>query len=421
MNICKRFKCNTCDTLIDCRIGMSNRDVQPFQFSCPNCEEIISFTIGADDEDLEGATDIVKFQGPFTGENPFVDLHLDFPVSFGAYRIGDTAYMKAVAELGLGAIGHLAQRLEVLNMLHKRCRDLQRLVTQYKRGDTKTFKKVCRTIPGVDLKSENKQDIIAALYSATSVMSSPFTVHEHNRELSQEMPRILTELYAADEGKFIEFSDVITENEFLKNLHHDCISLYPRIIELDLPLRPALYYDYVKPDKFGGVPARVSATDFNDCNNLYKDLAEVYSRQLVLLAGLNNLIKRGDANLFDPSVRLNKRGELIKDFSSLNNYANVDLGRKVSAIDDSFYKIDLQAMDHKLRNSIAHYKFEYKASSQLVTFYPAKEGMNRDQRHSLYFIEFMRKMLLLFREVHSVNHVIKSLMFFRIFILKKDI
>ena len=421
MNICKRFKCNTCETLIDCRIGMSNRDVQPFQFSCPNCEEIISFTIGADDGGLQGATDIIKFEGPFTGENPFVDLHLDFPVSFGAYKMGNTAYMKAVAELGSESIGHFAQRLTVLNMLHKKSRDLDRLVTQYKRGDTKSFKKICRHIPGVKLKSEEKQDIIAALYSATSIMSSPFTIHEHNKELSEEMPNILSELYSTYTDKFIYFSDTLATNQFLKNLHHDCISLYPKIIDLDLPLRPALYYDYVEPEKLGDVPARVSARDFSDCNNLYKDLAEVYSRQLVLLAGLNNLIKRGDSDLFDPSVRLNKKGGLIKDFSSLNNYANVDLGRKISAIDDSFFKIDPQAMDNKLRNSIAHYKFEYKASSQLITFYPGKEGMNREKCHSIYFIEFMRKMLLLFREVHSINHVIKSLMFFRIFILKKEI
>lgn len=421
MNICKRFKCNTCETLIDCRIGMSNRDVQPFQFSCPNCEEIISFTIGAGDGELQGATDIIKFKVPFTGENPFVDLHLDFPVSFGAYRIGNTAYMNAVAELGTESIGHLVQRLAILNMLHDKSRDLQRLITQYKRGDTKSFKKVCCTIPGLDLKSEKKQDIIAALYSATSIMSSPFTVHEHNKELSEEIPRILGGLYSTHKDKFIEFSDAITANEFLKSLHHDCISIYPRIIELDLPLRPALYYDYVEPSKLVYIPARVSSRDFNDCNNLYKDLAEVYSRQLVLLAGMNNLIKRGDGDLFDPSVKLNKKWDLIKEFSSLNNYANVDLGRKISAIDDSFYKIDPQAIDSKLRNSIAHYKFEYKASNQLITFYPAKEGMNRNKCHSLYFIEFMRKMLLLFREVHSVNHVIKSLMFFRIFILKKNI
>ncbi|WP_370979112.1 hypothetical protein [Agaribacterium sp. ZY112] len=400
---------------------MSNRDLQPFQFSCPNCEEIISFTIGSSSGNLEGAIDVVKFDGPFTGETPFVDLHLDFPVSFGAYKNGSSAYMKAVSELGSEAYAHLAQRLTNLNMLHTKNKDLKRLITQYKRGDTKSFAKICSAIPGVELKSQRRQDIIAGLYAATSIMSSPFTIHELNKELSHEMPHILRDVFETHTEKTNEYLEAIADNGFLENLHHDCISLYPKIIELDLPLRPTFYYDYVSADKLGSIPTRVSASDFEMCSNLYKDLAEVYSRQLVLLAGLNNLIKRGDADLFEKSVRLNIKGRLIKDYSSLNDYANVDLGRKVEAIDDSFYLICTKAVDNKLRNSIAHYKYEYKSSSQLITFYPAKEGMRREKYYSLYFIEFMRKVLLLFREVHSINHMIKALLFFRILILKEDV
>ncbi len=400
---------------------MSNRDIQPFQFSCPSCEEVVSFTIGSADGNLDGATDIVEFEGPFKGENPFVDLHLDFPVSFDGYKLGRTAYMKAVSELGEESLGHLAQRLATLNMLHTKNSDLKRLITQYKRGDAKSFAKVCSTIPGVELKSKRQQDIIAALYSATSIMSSPFTIHEHNKEISHEMPRILKEVYAVYKNKTTEFLDVIVENKFLQNLHYDCISLYPKIIDMDLPLRPALYYDYVSPRKLGDIPARVSVSDFESCNSTYKDLAEVYSRQLVLLAGLNNLIKRGDADIFDPSVRKNKKGSQIKEFSSLNDFANVDLGRKVDAIDDSFYQINTLAINNKLRNAIAHYKYEYKASNQLITFFPSKEGMSRERYHSISFIEFMRSILILFREVHSMNHIIKTLLFFRILVLKKNI
>jgi hypothetical protein len=399
---------------------MSNRDLQPFQFACPSCEEIISFTIGSVGENLEGATDIVKYDGLFTGKNPFVDLHLDFPVSFGEYKAGDTAYMKAANELGEDSLGHLAQRLNILNALHEKRNDLKRLITQYKGGDTKSFAKICDTIPQVKLRSEKRQDIIAALYAATSVMSSPFTIHKQNKELSHEMPRILKGLFEIHTEKMTGFVETIAENGFLKNLHYDCISLYPKIIELDLPLRPAFYYDYISVEKFGDIPARVSASDFESCNNLYKDLAEVFSRQLVLIAGLNNLIKRGDADLFDVSVRMNNKGNIVKIFSTLDNYANVDLGQKINAIDDPFYSIDMQAVDNKLRNAIAHYKYEYKESNQLVTFYPAKEGMARKKHHSIYFIGFMRKILLLFREVHSVNHIIKSLLFFRIFILERN-
>ncbi len=421
MNICKCFKCDTCNTLIDCRIGMSNRGVQPFQFACPICEETISFTIGSSNGELKGAADIKDFTAPFQGKNPFVDLHLDFPVSFGKYKMGNTAFMRAVSELEEDALSHLTLRLSTLNKLYPKQRDLQRLVTQYKRGDIKNFEKVCADILEIGLKSNKKQDVLAALYSATSIMSSPFTIHEHNKELSQNMPKMLQGLHNNYHDKTLEFIDKIIANSFLKNLHHDCLGLYPKVIALDLPLRPVLYYDYTNFDELCKIPARVSTSDFDTCNNFYKDLAEVFSRQLTLLAGLNNLVKRGDFDLFSNSTRFNNKGAPIKEFSSLDSYANVDLGRKVGAIDDSFYIIDTDSIDNKIRNCIAHYKYEYKESTQLITYYPSKEGMKREKHYSLYFIEFMRKSLLLFREVHSMNHIIKSLLYFRILVHGKDI
>lgn len=293
--------------------------------------------------------------------------------------------------------------------------------SQYKRGDISSFEKVCADILKIELKSNKKEDVLAALYSATSIMSSPFTIHEHNKELSKEMPHMLQGLHNNYHDKTFEFINKITANSFLKNLHHDCLSIYPKIIELDLPLRASLYYDYTDTNELGKIPARVSTSDFDTCNNFYKDLAEVFSRQLTLLAGLNNLVKRGDYDLFDNSIRLNKKLAPIKYFSSLDNYANVDLGKKIGAIDNSFYIIDTHSIDNKIRNGIAHYKYEYKESTQLITYYPSKEGMQREKCYSLYFIEFMRKTLLLFREVHSMNHIIKSLLYYRILILGKDI
>lgn len=419
MNVCKCFKCDTCETLIDCRIGMSNRDAQPFQFACPICEEVISFVLGTPEVDLKGATEVKEFNGPFKGENPFIDLHLDFPVSFGKYQAGNTAFMKAAKELGEDALGHLGRRLTLLNQLYSKQRDLRRLIIQYKRNDIKNFEKICTEIPGVELKSHKKEDILAALYSATSVMSSPFTIHEHNRELSEEMPKLLHWLDSHHHDKIREFINKISANEFLKNLHLDCLSLYPKMIALDLPFRPALYYDYVDFDETGKIPARISTSDFENCSNFYKDLAEVFSRQLVLLTGLNNLIKRGNFDLFPDSVRFNKKGVPDKNFSSLDSYANVSLGRMIEAIDDPFYTINLDALDNKIRNGIAHYKYEYQESIQLVTYYPKKEGMKREKPYSISFMEFIYKTLLLFREVHSMNHIIKSILFFQTLVIEK--
>ncbi|PWI34224.1 hypothetical protein DI392_03660 [Vibrio albus] len=422
MNICTRYKCDTCDTLIDCRIGFSNRDVQPFQFACPECGEQITFTLGLDN--LEGATEIKEFEGPFTGENPFVDLHLDFPVSFDSYKQGETAFMRVVSSIGQDSFYHLSSRLDLLNRLGEHHRSLKRLISQYKRGNIKGFEKVIKGLDDLDfikLKSHKNEDVVAALYSATSVISSPLTIYEHNKELSEEMPKLLFKLYNEHYDNLNEFFDSLLNTGFLKTVHHDTISLYPRLIKLELPLRPALYYDYAE-EELGDVPARVSTQSFDTCNDTYKDLAEVYSRQLVLVAGLNNMIHRGDFNLFSDDVRLSKKkGDVIKAFSSLDDYANVDLGKKLTAIDDSFFKFDENAIDNRLRNGIAHYKHDYNEATQIITYSSAKEGLTRDKTVEISFMTFLRKMLLLFREVHSLNHVIKALLYHTILILKKDI
>ncbi|WJV23174.1 MULTISPECIES: hypothetical protein [Pseudomonas] len=398
---------------------MSNRDVQPFQFACPTCEERISFVFGRPDAELQGAEEL-EFDGPFKGDKPFVDLHLDFPVYFGKYVMGMTTFFRVTGEIGMEAYHHLNHRLHILNWLHPMERDLASLISQYKRGDLSTFEKVCERIPGVSLKSRKKQDVLAALYSATSVMSSPFTIHEHNSEISERAPQLYFWLHEHHPEKMLAFFDRIIDSGFLKNLHNDCLSLYPRLVSMDLPFRPAFFYDYADTEQLGQIPARISTADFDTCNTYYKDLAEVFSRQVTLLAGLNNLLKRGDFDLFEPSLKITKKGTRA-ELENLNAFANVDLGNKIGFVDDCFYRIDIDAIDNKLRNAIAHYKFEYKESTQCITYYPSKEGMSREKYHEISFMDFIRKSLLLFREVHSVNHIIKATLFYCVLALKRDI
>ncbi len=421
MNIMKCFECETCGTHIDCRIGLSNRDVQPFQFACPECEEKITFNILGEDFNLEGAIDLVDFEAPFTGGNHFIDLHLDFPASFEKYEMGFTPFMRAAQEIGHENYQHLNERLNALNYLYPKKRELRRLITQYKRGEVNTFRKTCNKLLGIQLKSNKKQDILAALYTATSIMSSPFTIHQHNEEISTKMPDLLRSLDYTHKIKTRAFFEQLIKTGFLRNVHHECLSLYPKIVELDLPLRPALYFDYKQLNEGDKISGRVSTADFDSCSNLYKDLSEVFSLLLTLVAGLNNLLKRGDYDLFDDSVRLNKKQELIKELASLNNFTNMDLGKKIECIDDSFYYIDKSAINHKLRNAIAHYKYEYEESTQMIFYYPNREGMSRENMYEISFLEFLRYSLMLFREVHSLNHIVKSLFFYTVLVLKKDI
>jgi len=80
-------------------------------------------------------------KGPFDGTNPFVDLHLDFPVRFGKYVMGNTPYMMAMKELMDSDDGEpsLASekidfhnlRLDQLNYFHDREHEIKTIIRLY--------------------------------------------------------------------------------------------------------------------------------------------------------------------------------------------------------------------------------------------------------------------------------------------------
>lgn len=97
MNITITVVCETCDQPTNCRIGMSNRDEQPFHFYCQTRGSPIDITLRKDrGGDFVGARQRIPDLYPFDESTNFVDLHLDFPVSFEKYVMGLTPYMRAV-------------------------------------------------------------------------------------------------------------------------------------------------------------------------------------------------------------------------------------------------------------------------------------------------------------------------------------
>ena len=153
---------------------------------------------------------------------------------------------------------------------------------------------------------------------------------------------------------------------------------------------------------------RVSSQDFEEYKEVYKDLSEVLNRQLVLVAGINNLVKRGDHNAFAKGVRVTKGGKELAP-STLSKYADVSLGNKMLDLDDPWYVINLDALDNELRNAIAHNKIDYEDVSQTITYYPKLEGMAREKKSQIQLLDYMWRMLVLFREVHRLHHLVKCL------------
>lgn len=424
MNFNMTLTCDICEQDIDCRIGLSNREIQPLSFACPHCRALINITIKNEEKpQLSGAQRHKENQyGLFDGRNPFIDLHLDFPVWFNDYIPGFTPFMVAADKIGgenddgstkFTLMQFHSERLNQLNFLHEQSQQIRTILKLYGGKNKQLFKKRVEQFINKDLgPSLEPQDINAALYLFVSTVFRPFIHPSGVLDLVQNFTSILFKLETKNRLALDTFIDHLKETNFLHEIQKDCLDIYPEIYDAELPLRPALFLDFVDGYERNKVAARVSNRDFNTYKDLYKDIAEVFGRQLILVAGINNIIHRDGHNNFIKA----KDGSAL---SSLDKFADKTLSDKFKYLDDCWYKVERGVVDTSIRNAIAHFTAEYDEITQIITYFSEKEGIRQETGETIFFLDFMRMLLQLFREVHYLHHVIKSLFYYEYLIRSK--
>jgi hypothetical protein len=403
---------------------MSNRAFQPLSFLCEGCGTAIEIDVkDMSGSDLRNAVEIEFDRESLEQENRyFIDLHLDFPIWSTSYVMGRTPYLVASGMVdkdkklinGTPAVEIFRIRLDILNYFGERFNEVKQLLKLYPRNNKELFRKKAMEFLKEDRPpSTAPEDINLLLYTVLSRVSLAFLEQETVEEVTSTYPRIIMQLSQTHRSKLDEFYHHIKDTGFLDSLQRDCLSLYGRIFEIELYLRPAIFLDFCTGQEGKKSSAKVSKLGFEHCKDMYKDLSEIVGRQLALVAGLNNLIHRGDHNSFLAS----KDGAAL---SSLDKFANKVLSEKLKYLDDCWYKIDDELLNTGIRNSIAHYTFEYDEGSQIIICFPNKEGLHQDTKIEITFLGFMRMILVQFREMHYLHHLIKSVYYYEYLVLRKQ-
>jgi hypothetical protein len=415
MNINFTLRCDSCNEMTNVRFGMSGREEQPVRFACQTCGSAIDIVLSAKHGGITGATKINDAM-PFDSETNFVDLHLDFPVSFEPYEMGMTPFMRAAQRIEHEKMMLHGSRLRHLNDEMAKARFFQTILKLYARQKLMPFKlNIDRTF-GIKVVSDKPQDINAALYKLIARMMAAYEFPGQSSDAVDEFTSIIFGLADSHRVQLHSFVERVVENDFLKNLQLDVLEIYPKMLEAELVMRPALFLDFDAEYAANPIPMRVSAEDFETYKDLYKDISEIISRQLILVAGLNNLLKRGDANGFEQKI--SQAGKNLAP-ANLDAYANVPFGKKEEYLDDPWYKPLDGSLSNRLRNAIAHYKTEYDDVTQIVTYFPQQEGMAQNKSEKIYFLEFVRRLLTTYREMHRLHHLIKSLFYYYFLIIKR--
>ena len=411
MNINVFLRCNHCDDLIHARIGFSNQEKQMFRFACVKCASPIIINLVVDFKNvtwkgmIEGGTEVQDmWPDKVDQSDQFVDLHLDFPTYYGKYEMGITPFIRATTKLK----DNLIPYNKVLGILQTAVDDtvnINAIIRFYLTGNVRLFEKNIRDyLDEKQFPCKEPVDINRALYQFLCIAFMALNDPRGQMSFVESANQKLCELYQANKKSFGLFMEHIIQVGFLANVQRDCLELYPRIIEANEILRPALYYEFVDDDN-KETCLRIGDSDFLKHKVLLQDMSEVISRQLVLVAGINNISKRGQYDLFDPKIK--------KYPKSLDEFANYPFGARSKYIDDSFWgPIATTVTTNHLRNAIAHYKVEYNESTQEIKFYFKLEGMKQERHEKMTYMDFTVALLESFRWMNKFNHLIKMLYVF---------
>jgi hypothetical protein len=423
MNINISVKCDSCSSPTNCRVGMSNRLVQPLCFACPDCTRPIDITLRLRPAQAAYALDIVgatqcESGFPFDDQTNFVDLHLDFPVVFEKYVPGNTPFLRALGRLGHDALAFHSRRLEYLDAQHANYHTFGVLLKHFARGKLTPFRTNLKTVFNIDMASEEPQDVAAALYELLATVMFPFAFPKDSELKVNYFVDTIGKLRKDSPDALRAFVEELVRSGFLSKLRSDCLSIYPRIIESELALRPALFLDFDIGYQSNQIAMRVSTSAFDSNKDIYKDIVEIIARQYVLVAGVNNLLKRANHNQFLPGIGKTKAG---KDLTppNLDAFAQIDLGKKFDFVDDPWYTLQDHSADNQLRNAIAHYKTDYDEVTQKIAYYPKKDGLEASTPKEVQFLEFMRRLLIAYREMHRLHHLIKALFYYKYLIIDR--
>ena len=409
MNFNMSLICEACETQTNCRIGMSNRHEFYVCFACQECSNIIEVHFKPGESHKYIGARRLGNETLFDQETNFVDLHPDFPVAYGKYVMGNTPFMQALQRQGHDEVLFHQFRTNYLNQCIHDARKFETLLKHYKREKIRPFELNLKKHFDINMKTHKPQDINAALYSLIAKMMNAFTFPNQDAETVQVNLDVLGTIQSDSPQAIQNFIDEVLDKGFLKKVQFDCLDIYPEILNSDMVFRPALFLDFDESYAESPIPMRVSTDDFQSFKDLYKDIAEIISKLLVLVAGVNNLAKRADHDKF--KLGIGQRGRRDLTPTSLEKFADVAYGLKMDMIDDSWFEFVDEAVDNQLRNAIAHVKTEYDDITQIITYYPKKEGLKSERPETITFLEFIRRILISYREMHRMHHLVKALFY----------
>lgn len=363
-------KCNYCKTNILLRFQMGYFDI-PFDFCCPECKVHIHGIKKITNENILIINNATQVEEDLDN----LDYYADFSIELPHKKITEYESIERIASDGFSPFINMVSLFESGEDYFK----LVKRMSQFLSFRDNTWNKmkplydlyfndkidlICKPILeiGSHYTVENKLDVAMALHQSTIIGFNKILANNALEEFIGVSKKIMNNEKSSEVDKLIGF---LKSNKAFDVELRRIIEIYSRWINNFEKYMPIVVISLGgNSEKLNKETYGIATTSFEDMKSFYSDSYEVILDMITIVIGLNNIYLRGNYDSF--SNRTN-----VKNFEMYMKQTKSE--RIKSLIEEETFSKCIK-MDRHVRNAIAHYDYEFDASSQKIFFYDKYKG-----------------------------------------------
>lgn len=369
------IKCNYCNTNILLRFQMGQLDI-PFSFCCPKCgvningirkiidKNILELENANEINDMERIQDLdnIEYFADFSIELPHRKIR-KFESFAQMYSSGFSPFMDFLQLFESGD-----EYLDLMNKIYDfiifkkgNWKNIHPLYNLYFTNNISLIHSPVNSI-SKNYVIKNKLDAAMALHQIGVI---GFNKILHLDTLNEFM-EIANKIFEKEKiSNVLEFMEFYEKNENIEFNLKRVVKIYDRWISDFEKFIPVVVMSLGNiSSKFNKDEYGIATISFENMINFYKDSYELILDLITIAVGLNNIFERESYDNFsdDSQVKnFEKYYELVKS-ARINNLNKNDMFSKCININKN------------VRNAIAHYTYDFEASSQKIIFYDKYKG-----------------------------------------------
>lgn len=381
-------KCKYCATVIRMRFQMGYFDI-PFNFCCPECGVHIHGLRKIVNESTFELNNAEKTSGKIEDADYYIDLSVELPHK----KITKYESLEKLMESGFSPFMNtllLYDSEEYINLMKKMARLLQfrqhgwqQLLPLYDLFFNKKIYLMEKHFASMSSRFvvKNELDALMALHQTTVIgMNSILgeTTLDEYKELSRKitLPSMLP--------KINDFIIDLGGKDYFDSVFKRLIKIYSRwMTDFEKYIPATMLSLGGATDKFDKDTYGIATASFEDMKSFYADSYELILDYVDVAIGLNNIAERGDHNSFpDNSIKVDKKKNRVDTFEDYK--AIIKSSRLQLLVDDEPFSKAIP-LNRNVRNAIAHFNYDFEASSQKIIF--SDKHKNKSNNVELYLID----------------------------------